>query len=231
MSAEQIPTDVGILWYKSGDEGVTTIVQGTGTWEPHTGKAIRSVLQEGDFFVDVGAHVGYFSVMAAQIVGETGSVMAFEPHPENVQLLSKNLAPYANSVICPLALAETRGAVALYPSAVNSGDNRLSPHARSAGAITVQTLPLDGFGIKRLDFLKIDTQASDHKVMEGARETIERCRPFITTEYWPEGLLEAGVDPQSVLKFYKDLGYDYFVLGGGPLPVEQGYCELWLEPR
>jgi FkbM family methyltransferase len=228
---EKIHTDVGDLWYKTPDLGVADIVRRDGTWEPDTGKAIRAVLKEGDTFVDVGAHVGYFSVMACQAVGDHGTVLSFEPFQSNLELLAENLTEHGQACIMPFALGEATKFVDLHVSSVNSGDNRLAPHPESHESEPVMMTTLDSFDLKRVDVLKIDTQASDHRVMEGGMNTISRCRPYIVTEYWPEGLLAQGTDPAVVRAMWNDLDYDAFVIGGGPLPENTGYCEMWLEPR
>src|ERR1051325_7230549 len=78
-------------------------------YEPATQKLIERCLQPGMVFIDVGANIGFFSVVAAQIVGNTGKVYAFEPSPRNIPLLRRNIEArgLSNVEIHEVALGET----------------------------------------------------------------------------------------------------------------------------
>lgn len=231
MNSTLVQTDVGDLWYPEGDGGVTTIVQRDGLWEKAEGDLIRYYLHPGDTFVDVGAHVGYFSVMAAQIVGDEGSVISIEPVENNATLLSKNLESYTNCVMIEAAAWSGAGTAEIYCNSFNSGDNRLFDHTESVPPVSIPTFPLDDLKIRRLDLLKVDTQGTDHVVLSGARGTIKRCNPLIIVEWWPEGIRGYGSDPLKVLEFYDKLGYELSSIGVDKIPFKDGYCSLLLEPK
>lgn len=229
--SELLDTDVGPLWYPSGDAAVTNHVKEYGSWEPEKGAVIRSLLKPGSNFIDVGAHVGYFSVMASEIVGKEGGVISIEPLVENLTLLSRNLEARYNVLLMDGVAWDSMCEIDFYPSTVNSGDNRAFAHPEAGAPVKVRAWPIDLLGLKSLDLLKIDAQAAEQIVMRGAEQTIKRCRPDIIVEFWPEGLRDYGQDPFEVLKFYENLGYDFEVIGGEPLPMENGYCDLLLRPR
>jgi FkbM family methyltransferase len=75
-----------------------------GMWEPYVRQVLRSVLKPGSVFVDVGAHIGYYTTLAAGIVGPDGLVLAVEPDERNIKLLRRNCADFENVVIRQAAL-------------------------------------------------------------------------------------------------------------------------------
>src|SRR5690349_8071483 len=74
-----------------GRDWVTRYILMDGIWEPRITGMIMAVLEEGSVFVDVGAHVGYYSLLAATQVGPSGKVIAVEPNPPTIQRLRRNL--------------------------------------------------------------------------------------------------------------------------------------------
>ena len=70
---------------------VSRRIREEGFWEPHETSLILELLQPGDTFLDVGANIGYFSILAAAAVGDAGHVIAYEPDPENYRLLQTNV--------------------------------------------------------------------------------------------------------------------------------------------
>ena len=71
----------------AGDLHVSRKIREEGIWEPYETSLLLQLLKPGHVFVDVGANIGYFSLLAASLVGETGAVFAFEPDPQNFTLL------------------------------------------------------------------------------------------------------------------------------------------------
>jgi len=110
----------------SGDFGVTLEAESTGEYEPVTTKLLESLLEEGMTFVDVGAHVGLFTLPAAKWVGQSGRVIAFEPHPDNFAMLNDNIE--ANTLgehvdAIQSAVSDCTTPVSLHISGFNTGDH------------------------------------------------------------------------------------------------------------
>ncbi len=86
--------------------------------EPGIEKVLRENLSEGDTFVDIGAYIGYYSIVARNIVGESGKVIAFEPNPESYRMLKKNieLNKYENCIPENIAITDKEGSVRLFIS-------------------------------------------------------------------------------------------------------------------
>ena len=224
----EINTDIGKLFYPSGDL-VADAIERDHVWEPKVGQVLRDILKTGSTFVDIGAHVGYFTVMAAQLVGKSGNVYAFEPLPDNCELLAKNVAAFDNCSIFPMAVWGYRGTLELFPSVTNSGDNRFFEHNESAAPLKVPVIPLDELKLDKVDLIKIDSQGADHVVILGAEKTIRRCQPKIIVEFWPDGYKELGIDPRDILAFYDNFGFTYQPLEVDTIPLDTGYINLKLE--
>ncbi len=234
MNSVQVATKVGPMSLPANDGGFTLpLIAAGGEWEPSEEEAIRRVLRPGDTFIDVGAHCGYFTRMMAQIVGPKGKGRAFEPHPDNFSLLLKNTRKYFPVVWAyESAVLDNSEDILLFPSTVNSGDNRIDTHVESGEAFEVHSVVLDDFlkcDVPRL--IKIDTQGSDHRVIWGARKMISKCSPYIITEWWPEGLRNAGEDPSFVLLFLLNLGHVEPLIEEPPNNLmDVGYCSLLITP-
>jgi FkbM family methyltransferase len=167
----------------------------SGQWQPESFEAIASGLPIGGVFLDVGAHIGYFSIKAALRVGKSGGVVAFEPNPETLTILRANVAAsnLENVVIKPVACAHREGSLVLYASpAGNTGmsslarQNALSSFAKAPRAFTVRTRPIDDIvhelGLKRVDAMSVDVEGAEFIVLQGAKETLKRLHPKLVIE-------------------------------------------------
>ncbi|MFL5830085.1 MAG: FkbM family methyltransferase, partial [Solirubrobacteraceae bacterium] len=251
--AVSVSTDVGELWYPADCQVLTPAVRQAGTWDPEDGAAIMQALAPGMTVVDVGAHVGYFALLAARCVGPKGKVLAVEPAPGNFALLRANVeragAPQVSTVNA--AAWRDAGSVELLLSRENTGDNRVLGVGQAPGAngaattVSVPAVKLDDLlAADHVDFVLLDTQGSERAVLEGMRRTIARDRPRLQVEFWPHGIREFGDDPAELAGFYRGLGYELSVLGteeqidgNGTDLVELaqarpgGFCTLVLTPR
>ena len=100
-------------------------------YERATTDLLKDLLHPGMIFVDVGANIGYFSLLAANLVGTEGTVYAFEPEPGNHELLRKNieLNSYSNIVMIQKAVSNKSGSAPLFLSALDSGSHSLYSEA------------------------------------------------------------------------------------------------------
>jgi FkbM family methyltransferase len=166
-----------------------------GVYEAFESAWLRKVLKPWSVFVDVGAHIGYYSALAADALDGAGRVYAFEPCPANFDLLQKNTAIYGNMIKAfGMAVGEKVCQGELFLCNTNSGDHRLAPVAdRQAIPVCVTTLDASLADVPAVDLLKIDVQGSELQVLRGAREIIGRS-PKIRgiIEYSPELLTLAG---------------------------------------
>ena len=215
--AVRVETDVGPLLVPEHDRVIHHVLRDTGIWEKEEADALRAMLAPGMTFVDVGAHVGYMSLVAAGAVGPTGRGIALEPAPGTFELLRANLARNgaSNVVAIPAAAWKETGPVTFSLDEFNTGDHRAYARA-GAETFEVQGYALDDIVPDDLnvDVVKVDAQGTDHLALQGMARTLARGRPVLLVEFWPPGITELGDDPLDVLAQYRDMGFSIAVLGG-----------------
>lgn len=168
------------------DPWIWPCLHDTGAWEPMVGDLVHLILEPGDTVINVGAHVGYYTRMAALAVGATGFVYAYEPAPSNRRLLGLNTADLGNVTIRPSAVADVPSLGTLALSATNPGDHRLGAHTDATTAVPVDVVRLDDEPFERLPGLIItDAQGFDLKILRGARRLINTARPHLLVEWTP----------------------------------------------
>ncbi len=211
------------------DWAVSSAIFADGVWEPEETKFLEKALRPGMVFVDIGAHIGYYTVIASGLVEGTGKVFAFEPDPRNFTLLQRNVAANhcQNVSADQKAIAAFTRRSSLYRSRNNFGDHRtyepIGEAAQQPGtvrsAVAVEALSLDDYFAGNptgIDFLKMDIQGSEYDAFIGMRKTLQR-NPGITilTEFWPTGLKQAGVAPNAFLDEVRSCGFKIYRLEQG----------------
>ena len=171
--------------------------------EPHILRWIRELLQPGDTFLDVGAHWGWMSLAACHRVGATGKVVAFEPSPPLLELLSYNKKAngFRQMEIVPKAVADSDDRVLPF-HLVNQGnsflnslvDHRMEPSAsveRRKSTVQVQTVTLDEFcktGNLRPNVVKIDVEGAELLVLRGCKRLLGQGRTSFIVAVHPTWL-------------------------------------------
>jgi FkbM family methyltransferase len=192
----------------------------TGNYEPSVTNVIRKNLRVGDLFVDVGANIGYFTLLAASVVGSQGQVLAFEPFSTNVKFLylSKCLNDFDQITIYPFALAD-RENLCFYGNVGSNGQISAASHdpRRVFESTLVYSVRLDSLleEILRLDMIKVDVEGAENLVLSGAQRTLARYCPIIISEFAPPSLQAvSGVSPSQYLNgLMLNDGYNLYVLG------------------
>jgi FkbM family methyltransferase len=221
IRTEEVETDLGPLLIHTDDEVISPIVRAHGTWEPELSAALRERLRPGMTAVDVGGNIGLMALLMAEAVGPDGRVIAIEPDPRNAQVLRQNAERTRGApieVIEAAAWSES-GELQLALSDSNTGDHRIRLSEAGRETVAVRAVALDDVLPDSVDLILLDAQAAEHVALRGARELVRRARPVVFTEFWPNGIREAGDDPLAVLEEYRDAG---FTIGGAeePLPAE-----------
>lgn len=152
----------------------------SGRYEVEKTEAIARTVREGDIVFDIGAHVGYFTVLMSQRAGSAGKVFAFEPRRINNAFLRRHIKMNRcdNVEVFDTCVGRQNGTARL-ETRIGSGTGYVSP----TGNVEVQMVSIDEMVAQgRLPaptFLKIDVEGGEVDVLEGARQTIEAHRPRI----------------------------------------------------
>ncbi len=183
-------------------------------YEAHVTATMRSLLQRDMVVVDVGANIGYYTLLAASKVGNTGKVIAFEPSSQNCDLLRMSIAAnnFSSVIVHSCAVADTDRVVGFNMSDSNGAINRKNP---IESAYQVQAVKLDTFlkGESRIDLVKLDIEGAEGLALRGMQSLLQDHRPTIFTEFSPAALeTNYGITPRQYLSILFDLGYELFVI-------------------
>jgi FkbM family methyltransferase len=203
----------------------------SGGWEETEWNWIRPSLSKGGTFVDVGAHIGTYSLRAAKAVGNNGRVVAIEPNPVTAAALRDNIAAsgWHNIQVQEIACGDRNGTVTLFAGhAENTGTASLAErNARRGGPLEasfdVPLSPLDNIlerlSLARLDVIKIDTEGAETMVIRGAVNTLRKFSPVILVETIDGQLRNMNSSLPELENVLSSLGYEK--------RKSDGYNALW----
>lgn len=184
------------------------------TYESHVTAVVRRMLQPGDVFLDVGANLGYFTLLACSL--GAGRVIAVEPNPQNLELIQLSIAEnrFSRVRIVPFA-ASDQDATLRFVTVGSNGGVLTERFSHQAHSLLVRSVVLDDFLIDepRIDFVKIDVEAHEPAAIRGMVELIGRHRPTIITEFHPWAMeLNISETPESYLHQLRSLGYSLGII-------------------
>lgn len=221
-------------------------------YEPYETSLILRQTKKGNTIIDVGANIGYYTVLLADKVGNTGKIYAFEPDKINFEILKKNVEAnnLKNVEIINAAVGSKAGKLKLHKSKENLGDHKLykTPLGSAASPLdereTVKIIKLDDYIKEPIDLMKIDTQGWEPEVIEGAKKIISKNKPIMFLEYSPASYQIAKLDGQKMMrnlsKIYKNIWwidewlYIYKKLSQKEIDKicttnKTGYADLWMK--
>jgi len=197
--------------------------------EKATTDLFKKVLKEGNVFVDLGANIGYFSLLAAKLVGPSGKVFSFEPEPKNYSYLKKNidLNGYKQISAFQKAVSDKNGKTVLYVCDYDSGHHTINKYdgvknyssGRSTNErpIEIETMTLDGFFEGREDsinVIKMDVEGAEYLALTGMDNILKKNRHLkMFVEFFPLLIKGMGSSPEEFLrKLFKDYGFSVFLI-------------------
>jgi FkbM family methyltransferase len=243
-----------VFYYQTDDKFVGQRIA-LGKYEPYETELILRQVKKGDVVIDVGANVGYYTVLLANKVENTGRVYAFEPDETNFAILKKNIEAdkLKNVVLIKAAVGSKNEEKILYKSKDNFGDHKLvkiplgSADSPFEEREKVKVIKLDDyFKNEKIDLIKVDTQGWEPAVFEGAKKIIEKNKPTIFFEYSPASYKLAKLDSKKMMdrlgKIYKKFWWiDEWLYIYKSLNKEKidricetnktGYADLWVKKR
>lgn len=205
--------------------GANTVGKGV-LWEPHILAFINREESRLRHIIDVGANLGYHTLAFSRVVGEEGRVFAFEPQPQNFQLLERNVhihnglknvdayhigcAREPTTAMIPLMNLDDRTPTNPH---INMGDFTLSLDGHTSPSYAnVACMPLDAFDFPAIDLIKIDVQGMEVDVLEGARQLMARDRPTIIIELESHQLQKMGKTCGDVVDLLRSMEYEVYYL-------------------
>ena len=185
----EVPVDGGLRMFVDTRDILGSAIATRRTWEPHVTRLFAELLGEGDVFVDVGAHFGYYTLIASRIVGGNGRVDALEPHPSTHELLEANLELNGARNVRPLAVAAgSQHGVGKLGTSEPSDAARMSllaDQGEAATPVRISSLAeiLDHADVPRVRLVKIDVEGFEDRVLRGLAPLLEQgAQPAILLE-------------------------------------------------
>lgn len=195
------------------------------TWEEMESTFIVNNLSQGDVFVDVGANIGYFSMLAAQ--QKAGKVFAIEPMPKSYGMLKMNIEHNMfTDVIEPVNVAMgSREHTAKFTCSLgpkNHMEYDVDDIHHDLPMIEIKVTTLDNFladrkEVNRIDFVKVDIEGAEHSFLLGAEKTIQTFKPIVMMEIEEHRLTKYNATAENIFSFMNDLGYKYLSVAEGSI--------------
>tara|TARA_Y100000590_G_scaffold125371_1_gene143407 strand:+ start:536 stop:1378 length:843 start_codon:yes stop_codon:yes gene_type:complete len=187
-------------------------------YEPNQTKIVKKYVHEGDVVIDVGAHVGYYTLLMAQLVGKNGKVYSFEPDPVNFELLKKSVEinGFENVVLIQKAVSDTTEKIKLFLGDNDSAINRIydAKLGDAKKSIDVESVTIDEYfkeNDKLFNFIKIDSEGSEAKIINGMEKFLTKNRKLIMmTEFFPFLIKKSGDEPKQYLKSLENSGFELY---------------------
>lgn len=188
------------------------------------------ILKKGDIFIDIGANIGLFSLLASKIVENEGKVLCFEPAPLTFTKLVENINinNFKNIEARNIGLSEKNGELTFYVS--NNGYDAWNSFAPSKddkleSTIQVRVSTLD-FELKDIDkskikLVKIDVEGWEKFVLLGGRDFLIEYSPEVMIEFTEENTFNAGYSVYDIYDIMTNFGYTWYRIENGKLVIEE----------
>ena len=192
----------------------------SGRWEALTTEMFKKVIKEGDTVVDLGANIGYYTLLAARLVGKKGKVYAFEPEPTNYSLLLKNieLNGYDNVFAVQKAVSNVTGTVRLFLDDKDTGAHTIYQPGGKRKSVEVESITLDEFFKDKkhnIDVVKIDVEGAEMAALCGMNRIINENEDLkIFVEFYFPGIRRSGDSPEEFArKLLEDYRFSILAIG------------------
>ncbi len=184
-----------------------------GSYEIHKRMAFEDRITPGAVVFDIGANVGFYSLLAGELVGDSGHVYAFEPSPRNVGFIRKHirLNHFDHITVFEAAVSDHTG-----EAFFDLGASIATGHLADQGALRVDLVCLDDLlaqgKLRPPDFMKVDVEGAEYDVLCGAQQLLADCRPILFLD-------THGRDAHApTIALLQEIGYAFEILDGKSLP-------------
>lgn len=220
LTIDGLPRPLSLYIHGEQDRHVSRRIREEGIWEPYETSLLLSMLKPGQVFVDIGANIGYFTLLAASLVGDKGKVFAFEPGSENYRLLaaSARLNGLSSRIeAIDAGLAAEPGEAQLFLSEDNLGDHQIFATDEDRACVHIRLLNGSEYLLprtNRVDLLKIDTQGSEYGVIQGLMSLLQSLEqlPRIIIELTPLSLRQCGASGRQLIELLATLHQPLWII-------------------
>lgn len=229
-------TDFGYRMRGDAQDILDMYIYYFGRWEPNLSRWIERSLKPGDTFVDVGANIGYFTLLASRCVGESGRVVAIEPAPEHLRALESNLRlnSVGNVRIVEAAVSDRRSTATLFsgPECHSGLSTIIADEASRQGLEAECEVPtvtlsdtLDPDELESARIVKIDVEGSEWPVVNGMDRLLSSGRRDleVMVEVAPERMTQYGKSPDDMIRLFSENGFNSYRVENDYTP--EGYIK------
>lgn len=199
--------DAGVLgFYYPSEFSIRTCIN----WRMHrheqaTVDYLKTLMNLGNVFVNVGAHVGYYAVYVAKVVGPKGFIYAFEPHPDNYKKLIRNCSHLPQVRAIQTAASDSGGEAFLFEHSTSSSSHGLADLSGSGKTVPIRKMTLDQWsreeGINRIDAVLIDVEGHELSVLRGMSDILTgNSNIVVIIEYCPANWTSEREEIDALIK-------------------------------
>ena len=239
LSIKNFSPELSLFVHDSGDQHVSKGIAEDGVWEAFETQLFLERLKPDSVFVDVGANIGYYTLIAASLIGEQGKIFSFEPDPENFYLLQRNLQHnhFSSVDAVDAALSDEDSIGKLYLNEDNYGDHQVYDDGSGRQSRSIRLLNGEhylGSKVSAIDLLKVDTQGAEYHVIKGLLPLLKRSREHLSmiVEFWPYGLRKAGATGQGLVDLLAQLQLPFQIIdhiGCELVPCSEQQLREWVD--
>jgi len=179
-------------------------------------KVVKKLIKKGDAALVLGANIGYWTCLLAELVGESGSVYAFEPSPENFEFLKKNVEMngYKNIILEQKAVSDRSYTTKLYLSEGGSMDNRIYKSHDNRKSVDVDVVKLDDYFQNndiKFDFINSNIQGADFAAIKGMQSLLQKSpNAKIIVEFSPDQAKQFGSYPDEFIDDMAKQNFNFY---------------------
>jgi len=185
--------------------------------EPVETKLFNDIIKNGEVLVDVGANIGYFTLLMAKLSGSSGKIFSFEPENKNFEILEKNVKinNYQNVVLEKKGVSDRNGVNKFFLSSKNTGMHSLQKIRDDSKEVKIDVIKLDDYFftldlVEKISLIKIDVEGAEFQVLNGMKTILKNKNLKLLIEFIPDHLKKHGTNPSDVLKILEDNDYKLY---------------------